>query len=162
MIRSIPVTLVVALVSAWPGALRSQSVPRLPALAFMTGCWEGPYQSRGRTGRIQEQYTSPSANVMLGTTRYLLEDSAVQFELTTLLRDSTGVAMTPYPRGRPSADVFRLVHAERDSAVFTAPAHDFPKRIIYWLRAGKLIARIDDGTDAGQAMTWEMERGTEC
>jgi len=160
-----PLSILILLTAGLPvGHVEAQTpaAPDLHGVAFMTGCWEGPFQSRGRTGTIQEQYTSPSANVMLGTTRYLLGDITVQFELTTLIGDSTGVVMTPYPRGRPSADGFRLVHAEGDSAVFVAPGHDFPKRIIYRLRSGKLIARIDDGADAGQAMVWKMERGTGC
>lgn len=43
--------------------------------------------------------------------------------------------------------------------VFEQPAHDFPKRVRYSLsRGGKLLARIDDGSDAGTSMEWTWSR----
>lgn len=45
------------------------SAPTLHDLAFMTGHWNGAFQGRNGEGVIEEQYTSPSDNVMLGTTR---------------------------------------------------------------------------------------------
>jgi hypothetical protein len=128
-------------------------------LAFMSGCWEGSFQSRnGGTGVIEEQYTTPSDNVMLGTTRYLLDGRAVMFELATILRGDSGVVLTPYPRGRASEHGFRLTSADGASAMFEAPEHDFPKRISYRLQGDTLVARIDDGSDTGQAQTWRMVR----
>ncbi len=146
---------VLACSTAVTAALEAQSVPDL---AFMSGCWQGAFESRGRSGTIEEQYTSPSANLMLGTTRYLIEGRAVMFELTSILLDDSTVTLTPYPRGSRSEHGFELTSVVADSAVFEAPEHDFPKRIIYRLRDGQLLARIDDGTLAGPSQSWQMSR----
>ena len=69
-------------------------------LSFMAGCWQGDADTSGPLV-IEERYTPPSGNVMLGTTRYLKQGKAVQFEFT-LLRDSDGVELLPYPGGHPS------------------------------------------------------------
>jgi len=139
-------------------AARISQAQSVPDLAFMAGCWQGSFDSRGRTGIIEESYTSPSANVILGTTRYLLEGRTVMFELTSILGADSTVTLTPYPRGVRSEHGFTLTSVESDSAVFEAPEHDFPRRIIYRLRGVELIARIDDGSSTGQSQTWRMRR----
>jgi hypothetical protein len=126
----------------------------------MAGCWEGGFVARdGTEGIIEEHYTAPSDDLMLGTTRYLLDGKAVQFELTSI-RDVDGeVSLLPYPGGSASPDTFRLTRVEDGAAVFEAPEHDFPRRIIYRRADGdRLEARIDDGTDDGQAREWRLRR----
>ncbi len=133
----------------------------LAELSFMTGCWQGSFQSRSGTGIIEEHYTTPSSNVMLGTTRYLMGERTVQFELTVIREDSSGVWLTPYPGGRRSEHDFRLTHVEDGQALFEAPEHDYPTRIWY-TRDGEsgLSARIDGGEgDAGRG--WRLLR-TDC
>ncbi|NNM04550.1 MAG: hypothetical protein HKO65_05555 [Gemmatimonadetes bacterium] len=137
------------------------SAPSLADLAFMSGCWNGSFQSHDGEGVIEEHYTSPSENVILGTTRYLLDGRAVQFELTTLRAGEDGViTMLPYPGGERSPDGFRLTRVIRTGeaveAVFEAPEHDFPKRVIYRGDGDELVARIDGGEGSDQASTWEM------
>lgn len=130
----------------------------LTDLSFMTRCWNGTFESRGEEGVIEERYTSPSQNVMLGTTRYLIGERTVQFELTTILLGDSGIVMTPYPRGRASDDGFTLTAVSAGEAIFEAPRHDFPKRIVYRGSSDTLIARIDDGVGGDRSSTWEMER----
>ena len=130
----------------------------LADLGFMTGCWQGTFESRGQRGVIEERYTSPSQNVMLGTTRYLIGERTVQFELTTILLGDSGIVMTPYPRGRASDDGFTLTAVSAGEAIFEAPEHDFPKRIVYRGSSETLIARIDDGAGGDRSSTWEMKR----
>lgn len=146
-----------------PAGVPAQEAPKLADLAFMTGCWNGDFRARdGRTGTIEEHYTSTSENVMLGTTRYLLDGRAIQFELTTILADSAGVTFLPYPRGRASPDGFLFTTADRNEsgttmrAVFEAPEHDFPKRIIYRREGDRLFARADGGEGSDQVQEWTM------
>jgi hypothetical protein len=138
----------------------AQASPSLSDLGFMSGCWEGPF---GNGGIIEERYTSPSDNVMLGTTRYLRGSRAVQFELTILRADEEGgVTLHPHPGGTPSDHRFRLVSVtggETPSAVFHAPENDFPQRIVYSRAPGTpavLLARIDNGEASAQVQEWRM------
>lgn len=149
-----------ALIAAGTGTLDAQAPPPLTSLSFMAGCWEGTFRARtGETGVIEEHYTAPSDNVMLGTTRYLLNGVTTQFELTSIRLGEQGVVLLPYPGGRPSADGFTLTHASGSSATFEAPEHDFPKRITYRAESpDRIVARIDDGSEDGRATEWRMER----
>ncbi|HLS47991.1 MAG TPA: DUF6265 family protein, partial [Gemmatimonadales bacterium] len=54
---------------------------------------------------LEEIYTSPSANLMLGLSRYLRDGRAVQYEFSRITSDSAGVELFPIPGGRhPSMD----------------------------------------------------------
>lgn len=140
--------------------LSAQAPPSMHDLDFMSGCWEGSF---GDGGTIEEHYTTPSDNLMLGTTRYLVDGRAVQFELTSIRVDAEGtVFLLPRPGGTPSAHEFRLTETAMEGgpmAVFEAPANDFPKRIVYRRAEGtrlELIARIDNGPESEQAQEWRM------
>ncbi len=128
----------------------------LDDLAFMSGCWLGP---AGEETAIEEFYSSPSDNLMVGTTRYLRNGKTVMFEFAQITVDSTGIVLLPYPRGRASADAFRLTTLEDGHAIFEAPEHDFPKRIIYRREGADVrIARIDGGEGSAKVQEWRMER----
>ncbi len=130
----------------------------LDDLAFLSGCWEGPL-SRG--GAIEEFYSAPSDNLIVGTTRYLRDGHTVMFEFSSIVHDSSGIVLWPYPRGHKSADGFRLTSVDGHGAVFEAPEHDFPKRISYIIESPDVrIARIDDGADGGQATEWRLTRAS--
>lgn len=128
----------------------------LGQLDFMTGCWEGTFQAERGSGTIEEHYTSPSDNLMLGTTRYILEGRTVMWEFSKLEESDGEVVLTPFPRGERSEHDFRMTSVSENEALFEAPEHDFPKRIRYRRDDESLIARIDDGTD-GLVDEWEME-----
>lgn len=85
----------------------------------------------------------------------------MQFEFTSLRTgEDIVVTLLPYPGGKPSADGFRLTRVVRTGgsveAVFEAPEHDFPKRIIYRSTGDRLVAPIDGGEGSDQAQSWEM------
>ncbi len=56
----------------------------LAALGFMAGCWTG---SAGGSTIIEEIYTRPSANIMLGTTRYISDKTTTMFEFSLISED---------------------------------------------------------------------------
>ena len=146
-----------ALLVAVAAPLSAQSAPTLEDLSFMAGCWEGTFANGGI---IEERYTPPAENVMLGTTRYLMGGRAVQFEFTAIRSDSVGIGLLPYPGGRPSPHLFRLASSTPPhQAVFEAPENDFPKRIVYRRAVGTpdtLVARIDNGAGSAEAQEWRM------
>lgn len=141
-----------------PAAPLAAQVPQatLDRLAFMAGCWSAPVVMRAGTGTLEERWTPPSTNTMQGMSRWLLDGRTVDFEFTLVTRDSAGVVMTPFPRGNRSADGFRLTRVDGDTAVFEAPQHDYPKRIIYARSAAGLTARIDGGAEDANPRIWPM------
>jgi hypothetical protein len=140
-----------------PRAPTSSANAGIEDLRFMSGCWRGTFASSERSGTIEEHYTDPASNLMLGTTRYLVEGAAVEFEFTQIRRVGDGVELLPYPGGVASEHAFRLTSAGQQSAVFEAPEHDYPKRILYRREPdGALAARIDGGADDPGGSEWRM------
>ena len=122
----------------------------------MSGCWEGPL-SRG--GVIEEFYSTPTENLMVGATRYVRDGQTVMFEFTQITTDDEGIILLPYPRGIASEHPFRLTTLDDSLAVFEAPEHDFPKRISYIaLSPDEHLVKIDDGTEGGQTTQWRLSR----
>lgn len=130
----------------------------LDDLAFMAGCWRGDFEGGAA---LEEYYTIPSTNLMLGASRFLRGDRVVQFEFSRITADSSGVMLLPYPGGSPSEHGFRLTELTPASALFEAPQHDFPKRIRYILQGDSLTARIDGGAGDSRVQEWTM-RPTPC
>jgi len=155
------VTIVLLALAASP--LAAQDSVRLARLSFMSGCWAGPARIRGGPGTIEERYTPPSANMILGTTRYTTAAGrTVMFEFSLIRSDSTGIVLVPYPAGRQSEHAFQLTHLGTDSAMFEAPEHDYPRRITYRREpGGALVARIDAGAADTAPSTWRMN-ATPC
>lgn len=138
----------------WGARAQEPPRPSLDDLAFMAGCWRGEF---GADGVIEEIYMRPAGGLMLGTTRFLRSGRAVDHEFARIVEDSAGVVLTPYPGGSPSPARFRLTAADGRSAVFEAPEHDFPKRIVYRENAdGTHTARIDGGEGSEESREWVM------
>jgi hypothetical protein len=141
---------------AGPALAAAQETNPLSALSFMTGCWQG---SAGRGRTIQEQYTSPTRNLMQGMTRYLRNDSVIDYEFTLIEATARGPRITPHPKGQPAAS-FEPKESAAGRIVWENLGHDFPQRIIYRSQGtDSLVARIEGKTQRGeQAMEWRMGR----
>jgi len=128
--------------------------PPVSAISFMSGCWTGPSPS-GAT--IEEHYTSPSENLLIGMTRYVRNGRVVDFEFTTVERTDSTFVMTPRPKGVKS-DSFPLKEVSDGRATWENLKHDFPQRIIYRRGPdGALIARIEGTTPKGERhVEWTM------
>jgi Domain of unknown function (DUF6265) len=143
------------------GLVARAEVPSMPlsALEFMSGCWKG---AAGEGMTIEEYYTRPSANVMLGMTRYLRGDRVTGFEFTSFVSEDTAIVVTPRPEGQQPAE-FRITRLAKESAVWENPRHDFPRLISYRRLPGDtLVARIEGpGPQGTQSEEWRMTR-TRC
>jgi hypothetical protein len=138
------------------GAPPSAVHSRVSDLGFMAGCWRGVTGS-GTT--IEEFYTGPASNVIIGTTRYVREGRVVDFEFTRIDQTDSGAVITPHPKGVRSVSFApRLVESNR--AVWENPTHDFPQRILYTrVGADTLVARIEGRTPSGdRALEWRMTK----
>jgi len=142
------------LVPEWGARAQEPPRPSLDDLEFMAGCWRGEF---GGDGVIEESYMRPAGGLMLGTTRFLRNGRAVEHEFARIVEDSAGVFLRPFPGGSPSPARFRLTAADGRTAVFEAPEHDFPKRIVYRENAdGTHTARVDAGEGSEESREWVM------
>lgn len=161
--KRILILILTSLVAA-PAAAQEAALPppfALDELSFMAGCWEGPFVRDSLEGTMEEHYTTPSENFILGTTRYIINGVTVEYELAVIRRDATGrVALVPYPGGAIGTP-FLLTTVADQTAIFENPGNEFPKRVIYRLtQDGRLHARIDTGAGT-DGLEWWLSRA-EC
>lgn len=121
--------------------------PALAELAFLAGCWSGD--------GLEEHYTTPTTNVILGLSRYVQGGATRQFEFSRITRTDAAVTLTPQPDGGAGTP-FRLTAHTDSSVTFENPAHDFPQRIRYHREGETLTARIESLD--GQGREWRMRR----
>ena len=153
------VPLLLAAAIARPG--RSQAAVAQPgplaALAFMSGCWRGPF-GEAAGGTLEESWTAADTDVMLAAARYNQGGRTVGFEFSRIHADSAGVTLTPYPDGGRSVPFTLVRPGEEGRAVFQNLAHDFPQRIVYRRAGDAMVVRIEDDARGEE---WEMRR-VEC
>lgn len=153
----LPALLVVLLAASAAPTPRSQALPRptLADLGFMAGCWRGASEGGAV---IDEYYTPPSANLMLGVSRYTKGGRVTSYEFATIAAEGdSDLVLTPRPVGQSPAD-FNLTKLKPGMAVWSNPRHDFP-RVISYRRLGtdSLAARIEGpGPNGTQSSEWRM------
>jgi hypothetical protein len=149
-------TVLLSLLTGAPAAPSDAAPPTLAGLAFMAGCWRGP---SGEGATIEEYYTAPADNLMLGLSRYITGSRVTSYEFTTIAREGKEIVLTPRPSGQEPV-AFRLTRLDSTRAVWENPAHDFPTLITY--RRGSsdsLIARIEGpGREGRRSVEWRMGR----
>ena len=157
----VPALLVVVLAGSSPQETPAPdpSRPSLTDLRFMTGCWRGASEAGAV---IEEYYTPPSDNLILGVSRYTKAGKVISYEFTTIAEaGDSDLVITPRPAGQSPAD-FHMTKLERGLVVWSNPAHDFPTRILYRrVAADTLVARIEGpGPGGTRSMEWRMGRAT--
>ena len=109
------------------------------SLGWLAGCWE-----RRTAGLvIEEQWMAPRGGVLLGMSRTVRKDGAVEYESLRIQGSKGRLELVAGPgRGQPT--VFRAVDSSTTVLRFENLAHDFPQRIIY-RTAGpdSLLARVE-------------------
>jgi hypothetical protein len=136
----------------------SRRVPTaLQPISFLSGCWLG--MSDNGTTQIEERWSPPSENTMVGTTRFLREGTTVSFEFGLMAASEEGLYYRPFPSGNKSEHDFDLTRAAPGEALFEAPEHDYPKRISYRLTPDSgLRVEIDGGIDDPEPRGWSLDR----
>jgi len=134
--------LCVALSSAGEG-----KQPVLSDLAWLAGSWTA---SQGAL-TVEEHWTTPSENAIVGMGRTLEGGRTLFFEFLRIEARKDGVFYVGQPGGKPGTD-FKLTSYDGQEVVFENPQHDFPKRIRYRREAdGSVTARVDAGAAAAEA-----------
>jgi Domain of unknown function (DUF6265) len=138
--------LVLSLVSP----LRTQ-VPNLDELGWLAGSWQA------KDGKVEEHWTRPAGDLMLGMNRDLSRPKRAFFEYLRIERRADGIYYVASPMGQGNAD-FKLVELSGDRVTFENPAHDFPKRIIYERTGPNTMKATVVGDSPASAISWSWQR----
>ena len=125
----------------------------ISALAWMAGNWAGIQEGV----EMEELWQKPKGNSMLAVHRDVKEGRTVSFEFLRIEATPDGITYWASPRGRP-ATPFKMIEQSNKRVVFENAEHDFPRRIIYWMTADRLLhAKIEGtlkGKPAAEEWTW--------
>ena len=139
----------VILLSAGIGA--QENSPEMWKLGFISGCWKGG--DKGMT--LEEQWTRPAGQSMLGVGRTIRDGKTEFYEFLQIRERSDGIFYIAEPNGGKAVS-FKLVKVNDSQAIFENPEHDFPQRIVYQRTIdGSILASLE-GTESGKAKRVEF------
>ena len=136
-------------------AAMAQPAPaRVSSLAWMTGTWT---QSSERE-MVSESWLGPANGLMVATNLSTWPSGKKTFEFLRIADTADGFSYYASPGGRPPVE-FKMTELTGQRVVFENPAHDFPRRILYWRDGEALMARTE-GTMRGEPATeeWRFQR----
>jgi hypothetical protein len=120
---------------------------KLDVLSWLAGTWINDDGGR----HIEEIWTSPASDLMLGMSRTLKDGTTVSFEFMRSSVRADGVFYVAQPRGKPPVE-FPLQSWDGTQAIFINPGNgDHLKRIIYRHNAdGSFTARIEGANQGAE------------
>jgi len=127
--------------------------PRVEDLKWMAGHWAATIDGVA----MEELWLAPSGGLMLGMHREVKDGRATEFEFLRIAMTKDGVTYLPQPGGQPPTTPFKLVESGANRAVFANPEHDFPQRILYWMKGAQLCAAVEgkmDSKDVREEWCW--------
>src|SRR5690606_7694955 len=80
--------------------VHAQDYEGLPALQWMTGCWE----MRDTVLIVQEHWLSPVNGELLGLSRTIRGDSMIAYEFLRIYREADGLVLAASPSGQSPAE----------------------------------------------------------
>ena len=130
--------------------------PKVADLGWLEGHWQG---TRGET-TTEEHWTSASGGALVGLNKAVRGERVVSFEFLRIVALDDGALAYVASPGGGATTTFRLKELGGRSAVFEAPEHDFPQRVIYRLDAdGTLHARVEGVVEGKlEALEWAWRR----
>ncbi len=115
-------------------------------LAWLSGDW----QLTSGTQCVEEHWTAPSSNMLVGTSRTVEGGRTVAFEFIRIEARADGVFYVAQPNGRPPVD-FKLASEPGPELVFVNPGHaDHLKRIVYRRQGDAGVAARIEGENGGR------------
>jgi hypothetical protein len=126
--------------------------PKVDDLKWMAGHWAATIDGVA----MEELWLPPSGGLMLGMHRDVKGGRAISFEFLRIALTKEGIAYVSQPGGQPPTP-FRLVESGARRAVFANPEHDFPQRILYWMKGAQLCAAIEgklEGKELREEWCW--------
>jgi hypothetical protein len=126
--------------------------------AWLAGSWQ--FTSGARC--VEEHWTLPSNNMLVGTSRTIEGGRTVAFEFVRIEARPEGIFYVAQPGGRPPVD-FKLSSENAAELVFVNPGHaDHLKRIVYRREGDAGLAARIEGADNGRtfAVDYPYRRAT--
>jgi hypothetical protein len=120
-------------------------------LHWMAGRWAATINEV----QMEEHWSAPAGSMMVGMHRDVLNGSAT-FEFLRIVQTSAGITLHAQPAGGAATE-FPLVDMMENYVVFANPKHDFPSRITYELRDGKLCAKVEGKGGEPEEWCWERK-----
>lgn len=130
-----------------------------PAQSVANMVWlSGVWVNRRDNGQWAEEYwTLPRGGMMLGAGMSGKDDRVQFFEHMRIETQRDGTIAFVSLKNGAAATVFPLVRQESAMVVFEKPDHDYPQRIVYQMKDGKVFATISN-LDGSRAAIFEYRR----
>jgi hypothetical protein len=121
----------------------------LQDIGWLAGDWQ--LAAGGKC--VEEQWTTPSTNMLVGMSRTVAGGRTTSFEFVRIEARADGIYYVAQPGGRPPVD-FKLASDSASDLRFVNPGHaDHLKNVIYRRDGnGNLTARIE-GENGGKAFS---------
>jgi len=115
-------------------------------IAWLAGDWQLTSGARC----VEEHWTAPSANMLVGTSRTVEAGRTVDFEFLRIEARADGVFYVAQPGGRPPVE-FKLASEPGPELAFVNPGHaDHLKRIVYRRQGDAGVNARIEGEDGGR------------
>ena len=118
----------------------------LADIGWLAGNWEMSAGARC----IEEHWTAPSSNLLVGMSRTVESGRTTSFEFVRIEARADGIYYVAQPGGRPPVD-FKLASDVGSELVFVNPGHaDHLKRIVYRPQTEEGFTARIEGEDSGR------------
>ena len=124
---------------------------KLDDLTWMSGHWAATIDGV----EMDEVWLAPRGGLLVGMHRDISK-KRTSFEFQRIAETKDGIVYLAQPSGQPPTP-FRLAESSANRVVFANPEHDFPKRIIYWLKDGQLCARVEGDGESAEQWCWAKQ-----
>ena len=124
-----------------------------PMPAFLMGCWEQRQDARW----AQECWTDARAGQMMGSGRSGEGDKLSSWEWMRIVRADDGSVSFLGSPGGVAPTAFSARNLTATTAEFANPAHDYPQRIRYEVKDGRLEAEVSL-LDGSKPERWSYRR----
>lgn len=145
-----------------PEAPAPSTNPAMPAsdafakLKFLHGCW----QLKDGDSQLDEYWSAPAGNCMMGVFRWVKGGKATMYELLTITADDQGViyrmrhfngpALVPWAMEADGPLTYPLANLSDTEAIFEDPARAHPKRFIFRKQGDNGLLVRFEGEQAGK------------
>jgi hypothetical protein len=136
-------------VAARPSAQRPEV--RVEQVGWMAGCWETSSPQR----TVEEQWTAPRGQTMLGTGRTVRDGRTTEYEFVVISVKDGRLAYEAHPSGQPSA-VFLSSELSDTRVIFQNSDHDFPQRVAYERQSADALLAWIEGSQNGRTRRVEF------